>query len=71
MNFLNIINKETLLIVPTLIKKKILEKINNMNKLVSVKIYSLDEVKRKVYFDYDYKAILYLMEKHGYKYEVA
>ena len=71
MNFLNIINKETLLIMPTLIKKKILEKINNMNKLVSVKIYSLDEVKRKVYFDYDYKAILYLMEKHGYKYEVA
>lgn len=71
MNFLNNIDKETILIVPNILKEKILKAINQLNKLINIKIYSLEELKRLIYFDYDYKAILYLMDKYNYRYEVA
>lgn len=71
MNFLNNIDKETILIVPNVLKEKVLSEINKLKKLINVKIYSFEELKRLIYFDYDYKAILYLMDKYNYRYEVA
>jgi len=71
MNFLNNIEKETLLIVPSQIKEKVLNEINKLDKLINIKIMSFEELKRNIYFDYNEEAILYLMEKYNYKYEVA
>ena len=71
MDFLNNINEETILIVPNILKEKVLRRMNMLNRLINVKIYSFDELKRLIYFDYETDAILYLMNKYDYKYEVA
>ena len=71
MEFLKDIKEDTVLIIPNILKTKVLEFINTLDKLVNVKIYSLDEVKKHLYFSYDEKAILYLMNKYNYKYEVS
>ena len=71
MEFLRQIEEDTVLIVPNILKTKILEFIDSLDKLISVKIYSLEEVKQHLYFSYDEKAIIYLMDKYNYKYEVS
>lgn len=71
MDFLENISEETILIIPYQIKEKILKKIDSMNKLVNVKLFSLEELKSLLLFDYDVKSIIYLMTKYDYKYEVA
>ncbi len=71
MDFLNDIKEDTILIIPNNLKEKVLKYIDSLNKLINVKIFSLDELKKKIYFDYDNKAILYLMDNYHYKYEVS
>jgi len=71
MDFLKKINEDTVLIIPNILKAKVLEFIDSLNKLINVKIYSLEEVKKHLYFSYDEEAILYLMDKYNYKYEVS
>lgn len=71
MDFLNDINEKTIIVCPYNVKNKLLEVIDTYNRLINVKIYSLDELKRFVYFDYDVDAILYLMDKYKYTYEIA
>ena len=71
MDFLKDIKEDTVLIIPSSLKVKMLEFIDTLDKLINVKIYSLDEIKKHLYFSYDEKAILYLMDKYNYKYEVS
>ena len=71
MNFLDNIKDETILIVPNALKSKILEYIDKLDCLVNVKLYSLNEVRDHLQFSYKEEAILYLMDKFGYKYEVS
>ncbi len=71
MNFLNDIKDDTLLIIPTSIKDKILKEINKLKELKNIKILSFNELKRLLFFDYDIKAVLYLMSKYDMKQEVA
>lgn len=71
MDFLNDIKEDTILIIPNNLKEKILKYIDSLDKLIPIKIFSLEELKKKIYFDYDTNAILYLMDKYHYKYEVS
>ena len=71
MEFLKEIKEDTILIIPNILKEKVLKYINSLDKLISVKIFSLDDIKKKIYFDYDSNAILYLMDNYHYKYEVS
>ncbi len=71
MDFIKDIKEKTILVVPSSIKNKVLEYINNLDTLVQFKMYSLEEIKKYVYFDYDIESILYLMEEYDYVYEVA
>lgn len=71
MNFIKDINKDTILIIPNVLKNKVLKYIDTLDKLVNIKIYSLDEIKKHIYFDYNDDAILYLMDKYNYRYEVS
>ncbi len=71
MNFLDEIQKKTIIVCPNNVKNKILKEINTYNRLINVKFYSLEELKRLVLFDYDVDAILYLMDKYNYSYETA
>ncbi len=71
MDFLNNINDKTIIVCPSNVKNKLLSIIDTFDKLINVKFYSLEELKRFVYFDYDVDAILYLMDRYKYKYGVA
>ena len=71
MDFLNDIKEKTILVVPNDVKSKVLEYSNNSSSLVQFKIYSLNDIKKYLCFDYDVDAILYLMEKYNYGYEIA
>lgn len=71
MEFLKEIKEDTILIIPSLLKTKVLEFIDSLDRLVNVKIYTLEDIREHLYFSYDEKAILYLMSKYNYKYEVS
>jgi ATP-dependent helicase/DNAse subunit B len=64
----NYIDNDTILIAPNNIKIKLLEENTT---LLNVKCYSIDDIKRKIIFDYDEKTIYYLMNKYGFKYDIA
>ena len=71
MNFLNDIKEKTIIICPNDVKRKLLYALNSLDKLVNIKMYSLDELKHMILFDYDKDAVLYLMDKYGYSTSVA
>ena len=60
----------TLLIIPNEIKEEMILKITSENNLLDIKYISLKELYKK-FFNYDIKAIYYLMDKYNFKYEVA
>ena len=70
MNFIEDIKDNSLLIIPSNIKEKVLDYINNKNKLINVKIISLNELKKELLFDIDPESIPFLMSKYPYKKEV-
>ena len=65
------IDNNTILIVNNNIKDNVINKIRNNNKLIDIKFMTLKEIRDKLYFAYDEKAIYYLMSKYGYKYDVC
>ena len=65
MNFLDTIDEETILIIPNNIKSKILRYIDSLDKLINVKIFDFNEIKRHIFFDYDGEALLYLIDKYN------
>lgn len=71
MNFLDDISRDTLIICESDNKKKILNKINECKKLIPVKFISLKELYNLYYFNYDEKALYYLINKYNFKYDVA
>lgn len=71
MNFLDDISRDTLIICESDNKKKILNKINECKKLIPVKFISLKELYNFYYFNYDEKALYYLINKYNFKYDVA
>lgn len=64
------IEDNSILIVPSQLKIKILKIISEKG-LQNIKILTLQELRKNFYFNYDYNAILYLMEKYDYQYDVA
>lgn len=71
MKFIKDINKDTILIIPNVLKNKVLKYIDTLDRLVNIKIFSLEEIKKQIYFDYNEETILYLMDKYNYRYEVS
>ena len=45
--------------------------LKNINKLVNIKFFSINEFIKNMLFDYDYKTVLYVIKKYNIKYEVA
>lgn len=60
-----------ILIVENNIKKYILKQINKTNKLLNIKIITLDELKKKYYFDYSKETIYYVSKKYNVIKDVA
>lgn len=71
MDFFKHLKDNTLLVVPSSLKQKVLEELDALDCFVNIKIMSMDELMQKIYFDYDLDAILYLMNKYQIKIDVA
>lgn len=65
MNLDNII-----LIIPNIIKEKVLKEIEN-NNFKNIKILSFNDLKKGLFFDYNHETIYYIMNKLNIKYEIA
>ena len=52
-------------------KMDILKKITNEKKFNNYKFYSFNELKRKLFFDYDNKTIEYVMKKYNVNLSIA
>ena len=71
MSYIDYVKDDTVLIVPNSIKESVITTITEQKPLTNIKYISLEELRRKVIFDYDERAIFYLMEKYNIKYDVA
>lgn len=71
MDFLNQLDRNTLVICDNNFKEKVLEYLNNTPKLYSINFMTINELIKRYYFDYDEKTIYYLMKKYKLKYDVA
>lgn len=65
---MDFIKDNVILIVPNNYKEPLIKLISSLDKPYNIKIYTLNEVKKKVLFDYDEKTINYLMKKYKYNY---
>lgn len=61
----------TILVIPPSIKQKVLLEINNLKKLINIKVYTLNEFISKYYFSYDEKTIYYVSKHYNVKPEIA
>ncbi len=65
------IKDNTCFIVPNSIKKDMLLYISNNKLLVDICFYTIEEVKKNIFFDYDEKSIYSLMKQYNLKYSDA
>ena len=54
------------LIVPQNYKKRLIKQLSQENKLYNYKILTINEVQKKIFFDYDEQAIYYLVKEKNY-----
>lgn len=71
MSYIDYIKDDTILVIPSSIKENVITTITKEKPLTNIKYISLEELRRKIIFDYDEKAIFYLMNKYNIKYDVA
>lgn len=70
-NFDDLLLDDVLIICNNDNKKMFLDYMNSSNKLNHINFKTIKELIHSYYFYYDEKTIFYLMQKYGYKYEVA
>lgn len=63
-NLKDYLTDNTLLIIPSNIKKQIIKYLNNMKKMLNIKILTEGELKKHLFFDYDEKTIHYLVNQN-------
>jgi len=63
------IENNSIIITPSHNKNRIIKELNNM--ILNIKIMSLEELIKKLTFDYNEKTIYHLMKKENIKYEIA
>ena len=65
MEFLKYIETKTLLIAPSNLKNKILEEISKEERLINIKIMTLEEFNKHYFFDYDEETIYYIYNNYN------
>lgn len=71
MNFINQLEDDSILIIPSNIKTKVLTYINDNKILKSIKILSFNDLKKGLFFDYDTSATKAVMDYLNVSYAVA
>lgn len=64
------LESNSILVIPSKLKLHILKEFSKLD-LCNIKVITLTEMSKKFYFDYDDRAIYYLMKKYHYQYDVA
>lgn len=64
-------DKDLLMITPNEEKLNILDKFTNENKLYNIKFMTIEEFQKNYFFDYDERAVSYLMDKYNFQIDVA
>lgn len=67
----NLAMDDTLIITLPVIKDGLISYLTNLSKLVNTKVLTLDDIIKHGYFDYDERAIYYLMHNYHLKYDIA
>ena len=70
MNY-DVLENDSILIVPSQIKEKILTEMDKKAQLFNVKLMEINEFKRKYFFDYTTETIFYVMKHYNYDYEFS
>lgn len=65
------LKENNLIIVENSLKKKVIEEINNSNKLIDFKVMDINEFINNYYYSYDKKTVYYVLNKLNIKYEIA
>ena len=71
MSLSEIMTDDLLLIVPSNLKEKVVEKVSSLSKIYSYKIVSDVQLKKTLLFDYDYHTIYYVMNTKKVTYKIA
>lgn len=71
MNINKYFDNDVIFIIPNNYKTNILKIINNEKELFNIKVYTINEIKKKILFDYDEKTLLYLINKYNMTYSYA
>lgn len=71
MNIIKYFKNNVIFIVPDYYKENIIKLINKQNNLFNIKVYSISEIKKKLFFTYDEKTILYLINNYNMSYSYA
>ncbi len=71
MQFIDEIKDDVILLTPTSVKEKILKYIDEKGLLVNIKFISINDLKNGLYFNYDNKAIDYVMKNYSITYSIA
>ena len=71
MDFKTIVEDNLLIICDNDIKEKMLSFLNAEKNIYDIKFMNINEVVKKLYFDYDRESIYYLMNKYNLTYEIA
>ena len=64
------IKDNSIIILPNSIKNNVIKDVRTKG-LYNIKFMTLEEVIKKIYFDYNKETIYYLINKYNYKYDVA
>lgn len=59
------IKDNTLLIIPNNLKEKVLLELDTIDKITSIKIMDIDEVKKHLFFDHDVDSLIHLKSKYA------
>ena len=65
------LKENNLIITPNSSKKKVINEINSLDKLVSYKIMDINEFLRNYFFDYEKEAIYYVMKRENVNVSIA
>lgn len=71
MDFIKYIELDSFLLIPSNIKDKVLNYIEDNNLLLNIKIITFNELKKGLFYDYDNKTIYELMKKYNLTYSLA
>ena len=71
MDFLKYIEDNSILVIPSNIKNKILDYIDENNLLLNIKLMSFSDLKKGLLYDYDEKTIYNIIKKYNLTFSVA